>query len=175
MDLVFEKLCDVASLDAELVSAGLVRGSRFFGVSSDAALGRVVVHLADDATDEEQTTASNTVTAHDLVADARNAALDRLYETCTAYIYDHYGAPQQASLTAMLVQAAAMGYTNRLAYVGAALAWVESVTAYYYQRKDALVAAMTVDGIAAVAWDFPANFDASDPRVTIRSAQNMTN
>lgn len=172
MDITYDVVIDVAGLTDALVAAGLAQGARFHGVSGSET--QTVVHLADDATQSELDIVESTVQGYDPLPFARGAALARLDAECRSYIYEHYDAARQSSLNAMLTQAALLGYTNRAAYIGGALMWVESVIGYYYEKKDELEVAESVEALETVTWDFP-SFNASDPGITLRDAQNMTN
>ena len=61
---------------------------------------------------------------------------------------------------------------NRAAYIAQVFSWRDSVLGHYAQKAGELNAASTHAGLMAVAWDF-AQFDASDPRVTVICALSV--
>ena len=63
---------------------------------------------------------------------------------------------------------------NRVAHIRSADDWRESVMVSFYAKKTAILAAVDKAGVDAVTWDWPADFDASEPGVTIESATAIT-
>lgn len=68
----YTKTIHPKSLTKELENAGFIKypnpGFRFFGVSYSPSTQSVIVHLADDATPTEESTADSVVTAHQVTA-----------------------------------------------------------------------------------------------------------
>lgn len=169
---------DAAILDAAIVSAGLAKGTRFFGVQvalDDDKPPITEVYLADDATDDEMAVVDSVVKAYDRVAEAKAGATAAVGAACTAYIYAHYAQPQQSSLNALFTEAAIRGYADRIKYIGQALVWIKAVVDYYHSKEDEIAAATDLVGVAAVTWDFPGAFNQGDPNISLRSAQSMNN
>ena len=175
LDLTFNVLYDASAVMAALTTAGLPQGARCFGVSTCDTPATTIVHLADDATDAEKTTVNNTINTFNNLPNLKADAIAKANDACTNYIYEHYDQPHQASLNALMTEGVMMSYPNRLTYIGGALTWIKSVISYYYTKQDAINAATDAAGVAAVTWDFAGSFDASDPAVVLRTAQNMTN
>lgn len=172
MDLPFQPAVDVATLTQSIVKLGLSQGERFFGVSADDT--RTFIHLPDDATPDELALVQSAFDAYDWVADAKAVALERLHQDCTNYIFLHYDAARQASLNALLTEAVIMGWTNRIGYIAGALTWIKGVITYYYEKQDAINNTSGKAEIDDVNWNFVGQFDATDPSITLRQAQNLT-
>ena len=174
MDLPFYKICDAATLSASIEAAGLARGERFLGTACDPDLGITWVVLPNDATGVEITLVTDTVNAFSELQAAKTKKTEELNMACQSYILSRYDPPKQASLNALLTEAAILGYQNRIGYIAGALAWIKSVIAHYYTKSDAITAAATVQAVEDVTWDFT-SFNASDPGITLRAASEMAN
>lgn len=172
MDLLFSGAFNVAKLTAGIAEGGLPQGDRFFGVSADET--RTFVHVPDDATPEELAIINTVIESYDWLADSKASALERLHNDCTSYIFDHYDAARQSSLNALLTEAVMMGWTNRIGYIGPALAWIKGCISYYYEKQDAINNASSKSELEVVNWNFAEQFDSSDPSITLRQASNLT-
>ena len=85
----------------------------------------------------------------------------------TEYIGAHYDSGQQNTLNALWIEGISKSWPNRKAKVQLVMDWVNSVLTYFYQKKDAIVAAADQAALDAINVDF-LQFDASDPEVTIQ-------
>lgn len=173
MDITLDAEFAAVAFTEKLVAAGLTK-DRLIGVSESPKSGQTIVHLTKDATDEDIALVATVAGSFDRAGVLRAEQEEVLRVTCRDYIYSHYDEPRQASLNALLTESVLTGLTNRATYVGLALTWIKSVLAYYYDRKDALAAATTVEEVKAVTWDFPGQLDASDPAITLRQALTMS-
>lgn len=174
MDLSFELTCNVETLTNVVAAGGLTR-SRFFGVSCDEDSNKTVVHVADDITSDELAIVNNIVASYDTLADLKTRRCDELHTDCTSFIYSHYDQARQASLNALLTEAAVMGYTNRIQYIGGALTWIKAVISYYYELQDTINNQSTAKDVNDVIWNFAENFGNNDPGVALREASNLNN
>jgi hypothetical protein len=166
----FSNGMDAEFLHLELAGAGV---TGLLGVEDDAAENDSCEIEADAS---QQATIDAVVAAHDPEGLTTNQ--HKMYRTISlevqTYLFAHYDANTQKSLTAMYDRAENTGKTNRAAHVGPALDWVlETVLSYFYGKKDAIYATTTQAELDAIAWDFD-QFDASDPGVTIQSGLNIT-
>ena len=100
-------------------------------------------------------------------------AVQKLRKACQQYILAHYDRDQQASLLSLWIQAILLSYPNRINLIGSVLAWLSTIVAHYYAKKDEINAATDEAGVDAVTWDFPTTFDAGDPAVSLRTASEM--
>jgi len=102
----------------------------------------------------------------DLVV-SKKARLGAMKTEVTEYINAHYDPGQQNTLNALWIEGISKGWDNRKASVQSVMDWVNSVLAYFYQKKDAIFAAADQDALDAVEVDF-SQFDAGDPGVAIQ-------
>lgn len=85
------------------------------------------------------------------------------------FIYAHYDASHQQSLTLIYTLALIQARPNQAAYVGQAISWVNHVLAYHFSIKDSLRSAADLPTLQAIAWDY-AQQAAADPNVLIQAA-----
>lgn len=170
----YSKATNVTRLEVELVAAGMVRGTRFFGVSTDGTT--TTVYCADDLTGAEGATVDATVAAHVdvLLSDVQAARIAKMKREVKAYIYRKYDDGTQSSLNALFVEGVASGYANRVATIKTVLEWVKTVLTHYYTQKATILAMTTAQDAEAVTWNFT-QFDATDPAVTLQQAVAITN
>lgn len=98
----------------------------------------------------------------------------RLYEfeiAVDSYTHEHYDLPAQRMLIALLDESRrlAVPLLNREMYIQGALNWIKTVVGYYCQQGGTVMAQATSAGVAAVALNL-AQFDASDPHVSVPGA-----
>jgi hypothetical protein len=166
--LAFEKFCDRDTLAAEIAAVGLDRVISV--IVDDLRDLPTVVTLPYNATNEEVQLVTKIVAAHSDLFAVKFRLTSVLREECRAYIHSHYDQARQASLTILMVEGLALGYPERLAYLGKALDWIKSVIGYYYEVKDSIDAQDSAEGVEAISWDMAGKFDQTDPLVTIREA-----
>lgn len=99
---------------------------------------------------------------------------NKLYEfeiAVDSYTQEHYDLPAQRMLLALLDESRrlAVPLLNREAYIQNALNWIKIVVGYYIQQGGAVMAQTTPAGVSAVALNL-AQFDASDPHVSVPGA-----
>ena len=97
------------------------------------------------------------------------AYLDVLDAQVKSFIEEHYPAHRQRTLTLLKTEARIDGLTNRNAYIQQAWDWITLAIGYYYQMRDAVLAATTLAEVDAIQPDFTA-LAASDPKVAIEGA-----
>jgi len=102
----------------------------------------------------------------------KDARALELQVTARTYIYAHYEPERQQTLAILLSEARFAGLVNRANYIVQALGWVDSIFTYYYTKKAEIEAATKDAEIAAVTWDF-AQFDDTDPVVSIKEARSI--
>ena len=103
------------------------------------------------------------------------ARVTRMSVSLKAYIYSKYDSETQSSLEALYSRALnGGGKPNRAAHIAAAIDWLDSVLTSFYSKKSTILAAADQAAVDAVTWDWPTDFDASDPAVTIESAMAIT-
>lgn len=85
------------------------------------------------------------------------------------YLYKHYDAGTQSTFLARYIKLSVDPVVNaaKLARLDSVDSWMGSVLLRYYQLKGAIIAAPDNATLDAISWDFPAEFDATDPHVTI--------
>lgn len=172
MDLIYNVGLDLDTITKNIVDLGLPQGPRFYGVTVSEA--QTIVHLPDDATNDEVALVESAVASYNFVLPLKAKRLKQLHDECTSYIFSHYDAARQASLNALLTEAVIHQWSNRIGYIGSALAWIKSVINYYYAKQDEIKSASTVQELDGVVWSFGEQFDMTDPNITLREAQDLT-
>jgi hypothetical protein len=99
---------------------------------------------------------------------AKKGRLSDLKTAVTEYIGAHYDQGQQSTLNALWIEGISKGWPNRKAKVQLVMDWVNAVLAYFYQKKDAILAAADQAALDAVDVDF-SQFDDSDPEVSVEA------
>jgi hypothetical protein len=193
MDLLFPTYCDALTLTASLIAAGFPQdpsvGARFQGVQSGNITSIqsnfltlpgpsgpfTIIHGYPDLSTTEIASMTAVVNAYNPLPVTISEAQALIETECTDYIGLHYTAAQQQMFSTLLTQGIALNYTNRVAYISSGLAWVETVTNYMYSQQDAIAACSTVDAVNSITWNFSEQFDTTDPLITVRQAQSLTN
>lgn len=106
-----------------------------------------------------------------MVSDLMVTKKERLYELrtlVTEYIGSHYDSGAQNTLNALWIEGISKGWTNRKAKVQSVMDWVNTVLAYFYAQKDAILSAGNPEQLETISSDF-SQFDAVDPLVTVQS------
>jgi hypothetical protein len=92
----------------------------------------------------------------------------------TGYIGKHYDEGQQATINGLWNEANSNGWTNRQALCQQVMTWIDSVLTHFYAKVDEVLAATTAESVNAVTMDL-AQFDASDPHVSMKVVKNTKN
>jgi len=90
------------------------------------------------------------------------------------YVDKHYNKDQQASLNALWTEGVEKNFPNRNALVQSVLDWVKSVMDEFYSKKADVIAATTTAQVDAIQMDL-AQFDGTDPHVTVEQVKNTNN
>lgn len=90
------------------------------------------------------------------------------------YIEAHYNQRQQSTLTALLIEATILGYTNRINYIAQALNWVKQVIKEYYIIRTTVNECETIEELVSIHLNL-SSYDATDPLVIIESALDINN
>ena len=123
------KQSNVGKLTDELITAGLVFNSRFFGVTYITDSNTTIVYVADDFTANEGIVCDDTVAAHvpQTLAEAK-AAKNGLIDTRTQDIIAQ-GAPYDGHYFSM-------GYGDQLSYIALDLACVQGQAVFPIEVRD---------------------------------------
>ena len=84
------------------------------------------------------------------------------------YVEGRYAAHRQRMFNALY--AAEGGLPDRQDYIQTGLDWISSVLDHFYEKRDEIAAATTLAEVAAVTTSL-AQFDATDPKITIEAAR----
>lgn len=106
----------------------------------------------------------------------KTAKVVSMKEAVGEYISSVYDPLQQIALLGLWVEGGTgnRNFPNRRAKAGQIMDWVNTVLSEFYAKKNAVVAASTRAGVAAVVLDL-AQFDATKPPVTIEEVKNTNN
>jgi len=123
------KQSNTAKLTDELIAAGLVQGTRFYGTGYDSAANVTVVYVADDFTVEEEGICDATVAVHVPLTlaeakHAKNSIIDLKTQTIISI-----GAPYDGHLFSM-------EYGDQLSYIALCLAVMASQVSYPIEVRD---------------------------------------
>jgi len=91
-----------------------------------------------------------------------------------SYIEVHYPSRRMLMLLMLSIEATDSSYANRKAYLAPLMAWIKSISVYFYTRRAELEAITTIRAVEAYTWDLAGTFDATDPEVTIEAAAAIT-
>jgi len=165
-----KKVCCVATLEAELIEAGLSKPAQFTGVSSgEAPEEGTTVHIASDLTERKRQLIDSVVAKHSLSAYYRSQRIVELETAVRRYICSRYSIEDQIVLNMLFSESIMLGAKSQTVYLAQWTSWMRSCLAYHHGIVDELTAAASPNEVAAVSWDFSL-LDSSDPHVTIREA-----
>jgi len=123
------KQSNTGKLTDELIAAGLVQGTRFYGAGYDSATNITVVYVADDFTQQEADTCDAVVAAHvPLTLAEAKVAKNTLIDTRTQEIIAQ-GAPYDGHYFSM-------GYGDQLSYIALDLACVQGTATFPIEVRD---------------------------------------
>jgi hypothetical protein len=164
------KNSDAAKLTAEIVSAGIVYGSRFFGVTSVPSVPRTIVYVPDDLTSPEATTIDNTVAAHvaQTLADAKTARKAFLSQRGEDFGVERYSTGAQESLHS-LYSSALRNRPNRVAYIQPWINWLSEIDTEVKNKQVVIDTKTTIPEVDAVVLD-EATLISHDPLITVAGA-----
>ena len=169
-----DKQSNTGKLTAELVAAGLVQGTRFYGTGYDSAANVTVVYVPDDFTGPEATTCDAVVAAHvpQTLAEAKADRNLWLQNSGDALIEGQYPIGQQQQLQTLYSDA--LRYRpNRVAYIQPWKTWLDLVSADVKAKQDLVAAATTIEQVNAIVLD-TATLIAADPAKTVQGALATT-
>jgi hypothetical protein len=105
----------------------------------------------------------------DLLACKKQTAY-ALAAQCNGFIQSKYTLENQQTISYLMDMAERAGKQQRFDYYNQVGVWATTILGYYYQVQDQIFAATTKDQInALIAGVNFAQFEATDPRVTIRA------
>ena len=108
-----------------------------------------------------------------LLIPTRDHRKEELSRQTADYIAEKYPVFRQQMFQALYSEARANGWDNRAQYIGSLLDWIKSVAGMAIMKEEEVDAVGTVEEINGVVLDL-SSFDASDPKITIKAAINIS-
>jgi hypothetical protein len=109
------------------------------------------------------------------LAEQQATMIASILANAEVYVLSHYDIFTLQSCFLLMQNAQSHGLTNRAAYIGQLNTWFMSVLTYVGTTQAAISAAADQPTLSAIAWNFPSNFDSTDPAITIAGALAINN